>query len=76
MSSKSESHNWKGSSMVTLSQRIEALERIIADRTPIAPMQFCVLNPCRDTPEEYERKKQHIAATEASGVGIIVYEVV
>jgi hypothetical protein len=41
--------------MVTLTQRIETLERIIADRTPTAPMQFCVLNPGRDTPEEYER---------------------
>ena len=61
---------------MSLSQRIEVLERIIAGRTPIAPMQFCVLNPCRDTPEQYERKKQHIAATEASGVEIIVYEVV
>ena len=62
--------------MVTLSQRIEALERIISDRTPIAPMQFIVLNLGRDSPEEYERKKQHIAANVASGVGIIVYEVV
>jgi hypothetical protein len=62
--------------MVNLTQRIETLERIIADRTPVAPMQFIVLNPDRDTPEEYERKRQHIAATEASGVEIIVYEVV
>ncbi|MDO8437972.1 MAG: hypothetical protein Q7S69_07450 [Nitrosomonadaceae bacterium] len=62
--------------MATLSQRIEALEKLIADLTPIAPVQFIVLDIGRDAPEEYERKKQQIAAIEAKGERIIVYDVV
>ena len=62
--------------MATLSQRIEALEKLIADITPIAPVQFIVLDIGRDAPEEYERKKQRIAAIEAKGERIIVYDVV
>lgn len=62
--------------MATLSQRIEALEKLIANLTPIAPVQFIVLDIGRDAPEEYERKKQQIAAIEAKGERIIVYDVV
>ncbi len=46
--------------MATLSQRIEALEKLIADLTPIAPVQFIVLDIGRDAPEEYERKKNRL----------------
>lgn len=59
-----------------LSQRIEAPEKIIADRTPFAPMQFIVINTGRDTPEEYERKKQQIAAIEAKDKKVIVCDIV
>jgi len=62
--------------MATISQRIEALEKLIADRTPIAPVQFIVLDIGRNTAEEYERKKQQIAAIEATGEKIIVFQVV
>jgi hypothetical protein len=59
-----------------LEGRILALEKIIADRTPVAPVQFIVLNIGRDAPEEYERKKQQIADIEAKGERIIVYDVI
>ena len=62
--------------MATLNQRIEALEKLIADRTPIAPVQFIVLDIGRDAPEEYERKQQQIAAIEAKGEKVIVVSVV
>jgi len=62
--------------MATLNQRIEALEKLIADRTPIAPVQFIVLDIGRDAPEEYERKQQQIAAIEAKGEKVIVFSVV
>lgn len=62
--------------MATLNQRIEALEKIIFDRTPIAPVQFIVLDIGRDDPEEYERKIQQIAAIEAKGEQVIIYQVV
>jgi len=59
-----------------LESRILALEKIIADRTPIAPVQFIVLDIGRDAPDEHERKKQQIAAIEARGERVIVYSVV
>lgn len=62
--------------MATLSQRIEALEKLIADQTPFAPVQFIVLDIGRDAPEEYERKQRQIAAIEATGEKVIVFSVV
>lgn len=62
--------------MPTLSQRVEALEKLIADRKPFAPMQFIVLDIGRDDPEEYQGKLQRIAEIEASGEPLIIYKVV
>lgn len=62
--------------MGTLNQRIEALEKLIADRTLFAPMQFIVLDIGRDDPEEYQGKLQRIAEIEASGEPLIIYKVV
>ncbi|MDO9012284.1 MAG: hypothetical protein Q7U78_10845 [Gallionella sp.] len=62
--------------MATLNQRLEALEKLIADRTPLAPVQFIVLDIGRDDPEEYARKKQQIAAIEAKGEKVIVFNVI
>lgn len=62
--------------MSTLSQRIEALEKIIFDRKPIEPVKVIFLNVQRDDPEDHERKKQEIAAINAAGKRIIVFEVI
>jgi hypothetical protein len=62
--------------MVTLNQRVALLEKLIAEQTPIEPVQFIVLDVQRDEPEEYLRKKQQVAEIEAAGKKIIVYEVV
>ena len=62
--------------MATIEQRIAALEKLIADRTPIAPVQFVFLDIGRDTPEETERKKQLIAAIDARGEMVIVFDVI
>lgn len=59
-----------------LESRILALEKIIADRTPISPVQFVILDSGRDATEEYERKRLQIEAIEATGERIIVYSVV
>lgn len=62
--------------MRDLCSRVEALEKIIADRVPIAPVQFIVMDIGRDDPEEYKRKQQQIAEIEAMGKTVIVYSVV
>jgi len=62
--------------MATLSQRLEALEKIISDRTPFAPVRFFVLDIGRDAPEEYERKRLQIEAIEATGEMVIVFSVI
>lgn len=62
--------------MVTLAQRIAALEKIIADRTPVEPRQIIVMDIERDAPEEYERKRLQIEALEATGQKVIVFSVV
>lgn len=67
---------------MNLEQRVAALEKIIADSKPFAPIQFIVLDIGRDDPEEYERKLQRIAEIEASGgsrngePNLIVYSVI
>ena len=62
--------------MATIEQRIAALEKLIADRTPIAPVQFIVLDITNDDPEEYERKRLQIEAIEATGEKVIVFNVI
>lgn len=62
--------------MRDLCSRVEALEKIIADRVPIAPVQFIVMDIGRDDPEEYKRKQQQIAEIEAMGKTVIVYSIV
>jgi hypothetical protein len=62
--------------MATLSQQIAALEKVIDDEMPIAAVEFIILDPGRDGPEEYARKAQLIAAMEARGESIIVCDVV
>lgn len=62
--------------MATIEQRLEALEKLITDRVPVAPVQFVVLDIGRDAPEEYQRKKQKIAEIEKTGEEVIVYRVV
>lgn len=53
--------------MRDLCSRVEVLEKIIADRVPVAPVQFIVLDIGRDDPEEYRRKQQQIAEIGATG---------
>lgn len=62
--------------MATLNQRLEALEKLIADQTPFAPVQFIVLDIGRDAPEEYERKQRQVKEIEAKGEMVIVYQVI
>lgn len=62
--------------MRDLCSRVEALEKIIADRVPVAPVQFIILDIGRDDPEAYRRKQQRIAEIEATGEKVIVYSVV
>ncbi len=62
--------------MATLKQRVAALEKIIAARIPVAPVQFICLDIERDAPAEYERKQRQIADIEATGNRVIVFSVV
>lgn len=59
-----------------LEGRILALEKIIADRTPIAPVQFVILHCEADDPAKYAQQKQRIEEIEAKGEKVIVFSVV
>jgi hypothetical protein len=56
--------------------RILALEKIIADRTPISPVQFVILHCEADDPVMYAQQKQRIKDIKAKGEKVIVYSVV
>ena len=62
--------------MATIEQRLAALEKIIADHTPIAPVQFVILHCEADDPAKYAQQKQRSEEIEAKGERVIVYSVV
>lgn len=62
--------------MATLNQRIGELEKLIAARTPVAPVQVIFLNIEHENPEEYAQKRRQIEAIEARGEKIVVLKVV
>lgn len=59
-----------------LQSRLLALEKIIADRTPIATVQFVILHCEADDPAKYAQQKQRIEDIKAKGEKVIVYSVV